>query len=427
MRFSQPRHRPERLRTAALRALLFVSAWVSPACQDDPHCEQGACPIGQRCVFSTGLCEDDPAVELAALPQFSGAWTLVGLAGLRHAMVGYDLARRSLAWVERDGSQSKVTWLAGPAAAQAQGAGETSAALVTATGAVHVVWSRRGDGTLWHATRTNGTWTTNQINDIEPYKVKGDLAFAPWFGRPTLAFEDATSGQAVVASLDAGGTWLAEPVPTPPPIAGTSSSIGGPIRISAHGAALSLAWYDPVGGDLVVATRGATWLVSRLGGRDPTTGADTSDAGAPCALTRDLDGGLIAAWRDRTAGEVRVARSAAGAIAVQTVSDGTATDTELGVDRRHVVGTALDVTILANGRLAVAWQDASAARIQLGVQNASGGFSVADVPASTGPQLRPRLLSRVDGTVLVGWLELDAVHGGGRPATWTWTPGGGTP
>ena len=92
-----------------------------------------------------------------------------------------------------------------------------------------------------------------------------------------------------------------------------------------------------------------------------------------------------------------------------------------------MVGTALDVTILANGRLAVAWQDASAARIQLGVQSATGGFTITDVPASSGPQLRPRLLSRVDGSLLVGWLEFDPARGGGRPATWTWTPGGGAP
>jgi len=129
-------HRRRRLlalRAALRRWVLVASVWVSVACQDDPHCERGACPIGQRCVFASGLCEADPDANLAAMPQFSGAWSLVGMSGLRHAMVGYDVGRRSLAWVERDGSHTKVTWLAGPAAGQAQGAGESSAALVAAS------------------------------------------------------------------------------------------------------------------------------------------------------------------------------------------------------------------------------------------------------------------------------------------------------
>ena len=111
---------------------------------------------------------------------------------------------------------------------------------------------------------------------------------------------------AVMVSAQAAAFWgwSVEPVPAPP----GAAELGGTLALSGAGGGLSLATYDAVAGDLVLASRGTEgWQSARFAGR--AGDADAGDAGLPATLTRDLGGALIVVWRDRGRNAVRVART----------------------------------------------------------------------------------------------------------------------
>ena len=408
----------------ALCALTMASAML--ACSPPKTCEPGLCPSGMRCAVDSGLCVDDGAGPSDAQPVVAGGFALVGLPGLRHAIAAYVPSRKSLVWMERGDGSATINYVVGEGVGDGLAAGEVVDAAIAPDGRPHLVWLRRSDATLWHGVRGEGAWSKAQIEAIAPRRPGDRLAMTIWGGQPAIAFDDTVTGKAVASWRDAKGVWRVEDVPMPPPLAGKPARVGGTIAISGIGGALSVAFYDPVGGDVIVSTRGETWATTRLAGRSADGLTDQGDVGSPVALTRDVTGGLAVLFRDRTENRVMLARSSSGAILFRSVDDGSYVNAELGATRRHIVGTALSAVTLANGRLAVAWQDASRARIVLGVEAANGTIVTVDVPAGARPQLRPRVTARVDGSVLVAWLELEE-QGGGRVATWIFSPGGGNP
>ncbi len=407
----------ESSRLAGLVALLI--GWAALAgCGQETRCADGACPYGMRCETASGLCVDVASDTAGSAPVFAGRWSLLALDGARIASVGYDVKRRSLVWAERDGNKVHQTLLAGLGAGDDGPAGEASSAVVDSAGRAHVVWLRRSDSSAWYG-RVDG-----ENFERSPLVLPGDLrpgerfALAIHAGEPVLAFVAAGGGGVRLGRRAAAGTWSVETVPPPPASPAGPPSIEGDLAIAADTGSVAVAWYDPVGGDLIVATRSASWQVSRIAGRHGATGADDGDAGSPCQLARDTLGGLVVAWRDRSRNHVEWARSAGGNITRAIVTDGAYVDPALGVTRRDTVGTALDAVMLANGRLAIAWQNASRSRIELAVQGAGGGLQRQELPNSGRIQLRPRLLARVDGGFWLGWLELEPALGGGRLVLW---------
>ena len=145
----------------------------------------------------------------------------------------------------------------------------------------------------------------------------------------------------------------------------------------------------------------------------------------PCAMTRGLGGELVVAYRDATANSVVLARSTGGHTKFTTVTDGRYQIDSLGVSRSRLVGTDLSVALLASGRIAVAFQDASRMRIGLARETNSGSFTLAMAPASDRPQLAPRLIPRVDGSAAVSWIELNLAASPPAGAITTWFVGGG--
>ncbi len=371
-----------------------------------------------RCEVATGLCVDVVAESAGSGPIFAGRWSLLALDGARIASVGYDVKRRGLVWAERDGNNVRQNLLAGPGAGDDGPAGEVSSAAVDSSGRAHMVWLRRSDGSAWYGR------VDDEGVERAALLLPGDLRLSERFavttqaGEPVLAFVATGGGGVRLGRRATDGAWSVESVPPPAATAAGGPGIEGDLAIVADAGSVAVAWYDPVGGDLIVASRAAIWQVSRVAGRNGVTGADEGDAGSPCQLARDALGGLVVAWRDRSRNRVEWARSAGGSIARATVTDGSYVDPALGVTRRHTVGTALDAVMLANGRLAIAWQNASSSRVELAVQGPGGGLQRQELPTSGRTQLRPRLLPRVDGGFWLGWLELEPALGGGRLVLW---------
>lgn len=405
-------------------SLLLAFSIGALACSESVRCEAGLCPIGMVCDGDTGRCVDAPAAA-DATPRLSGRYALLGLGADRHAIVGYSPARRSVAYIEHAGDEVSVSFVAGEATDDGLPAGDVVDAVADEAGVVHVAWVRRSDGSLWYGRREGGTWLRERVTAIAPHRPGDRLALALWNGVPTVAFDEIGTGRLFSTARANDGTWTAEEVPLPPDVDGKVARVGGTLVASAQAGSLTLAFYEPGGGDLVIATRTAAWVASRLVGRAADGTTDAGDAGRPCALARDTKGGLVVAYRDRSANSVRLLRSAAGAAADSLVDDGAYTDALTGVVRRDLVGTALDVVRMAGGGLAVAWQDASLARLRLAVEASNGQLQEVDLPATNRPQLRPRLLAQADGSLLLAWLELDGEQPGGRVAELRWTPLGG--
>ncbi|MCO4760890.1 MAG: hypothetical protein KC502_05260 [Myxococcales bacterium] len=284
---------------------------------------------------------------------------------------------------------------------------------------------RSSDRTLWYSFRDKDKWVTEAIDKVPPHRVGMHLALGLQSGQPVVAFADAIDGGISIARRSQG--WSLSSLPAPPTQPDTGVSMGRGLAMSGRGGALALATYDAVGGDLILASHAASgWQSARFAGVDSTTGADLGDVGTPCSLARDVGGELIVAWRHRSANEVWVARSSGGEIVRRRVSAGNYQLPGRNVTRRRVVGTALDVVVRSDGRIAVALQDASRARIVVAVETVSGDFKRYEVPATGSPQIRPKLLARVDGSVVVSWLDLRS-DGAGRLATWILNITGETP
>tara|TARA_B100001094_G_C17707829_1_gene565847 strand:+ start:151 stop:525 length:375 start_codon:yes stop_codon:yes gene_type:complete len=123
-----------------------------------------------------------------------------------------------------------------------------------------------------------------------------------------------------------------------------------------------------------------------------------------------------------------LARSVGGKVQKSVITDGLYAVENRQISRRKIVGTALAIAVLPNGRSVVAVQDASQARIVVATEQANGQFKAAIMPTSDRAQFRPKLIGQVDGTVLVSWLEIDPNGSGeGRLTTWILTQPGESP
>ncbi len=407
-------------------ARLIAVAWLitaALACAEPPRCESGLCPSGTTCNSTTGLCEEvhgglDPA-QVGVL----GSIASVSVPGLHAAFAGWSPARQSLVVFEH-GIGWKVTFVAGPSASSGEGpAGESSAMAVDAVGTLHVAYTRQSDATLWHAVAKDGLWQRVRVDVAPAGAVGSNVALAVSPVGPVIAWQ-AAGGGVHLSRLSAAGQWTDEVVPAPSATAAgglPALQLGDSLDMTVTPSGVVIATYDRVEGDLVLAARaGAGWSVSRLAGTNAVTGADTGDVGLPCALARGLGGELVVAYRDRTRNRVMIARSKSGVVEHEVVATGDYVVEGTGQVRRHLIGTALDVAVLPNGRVTVAYQDASRLRVVAAVEKPGGGYYRWDVPGGDEPQAWPTIASQIDGTARLGFVALAADRSppSGRFASW---------
>ncbi len=400
--------------------MLLCMSWAV-VCGARVRCEEGLCPAGTACDPDTGQCVTTNSESVAGSAAFFGPFSAVPLPGLRQGFVSHAPALQSLAWQESTNKQTQTMFVAGPAAESKQtAAGEVAAAAAAPDGRVHVAYVRSKDASLWYATRKTGSWQVQQVKVAPAGSVGDRIDIALWRGRPAIVYRSVPDHHLYFVHRDATDAWRRESIPGPPLIAGQTLDLGASLALSPWEDAISVATYDAVGGDLVLAARkNGAWTAARQVGSGPDATPD-GDVGRPSALARTLAGDLVIAYRDAGRNEVRLLRNEAGKSVDRLVSDGGYL-THGGVQkRRRLVGTALSVSALANGRVAVAFMDASQLRVQVAIQQAEGAFSLIEVPHQGRPQAWPRLLSQVDGTLLVAYLELDPQQSqpSGRILTW---------
>lgn len=389
-----------------------IAALASTGCAEPPRCEPGSCPAGTRCDADTGQCEATTVATAVAGPQLRGAWFLLDAGGADSAAVGLDDARRSIGWWVRNDNNAAVQWLAGPAAGDDEPAGTLFAGTSTPTGAAAVAWVRTGDGAVMLSERKPQGWVRTVVPAIAPGTVHTAIAIAMWRQQPVIVCADAMPSRLRVVARQDDGSWSALPLDLAAdlPSGHAPPAVAGSLSASGSSASLTVACHDRVNGELVVATRSTAWQVTRF----PSAQANGS-AGAVNALSRGSAGTVAVVWRDQSANTVQLARSAAGAVTTALVADGRYIVPDLGLERTATVGTALDVAVLPNGRAAVAWQDASSARVKVAVEGLGGTWHHAELPDNGLAQVRPRLLPRIDGSLVVGWLEWQVGRQGGRP------------
>ena len=321
-----------------------------------------------------------------------------------------------------DNKHATTMFIAGPAAESKQPpAGEVSAAAADSDGHVHVAFVRVKDGTLWYANRKKGSWAVEQLTAVAAGTAGDQVDIALWQGRPTIVYRGLAEHGLHMLHRSAAGTWQVEHLPNPPAVSESKPDLGAALAISPWGDVVFVVTYDATEGDLVLAVRkDGNWTSTRQAANPLASGS--SDVGLPSAVARSLAGDLVIAYRDRDRNQVRMLRTEAGKSVNRLVSDGAHQLPQGAQRRRHMVGTALSVVTLANGRVAIAYLNASQMRIHVAIQGGDGSFSIVDVPHHSGrPQAWPRLLSQVDGTLLVAYLELDpaVTPPGGRLLTWT--------
>ncbi|GEM_PF-3257829 len=416
-------------RIAIAAAFGAVLACAMSACGESEKCEEGLCPVGTTCDEKTGECVDDAGLKPTETSIF-GAFSAVAMPGLTQGFVGWVPERESLAYIEHDGAARRTVYIAGPAVdPKLPASGRISAAHAQANGRVHVAYLT-DTGELWYATRSDGTWSRERVVTVSAGVAGESLSVAVWEGEPVIAFDDAHSGRLGFVRRGEKGwanEWI---VPPSGHIDASFADLGGRIAISTFQTSIAVAAYESVGRDLVVATRNAgSWQATVVAGQDPSTGKQTSDVGLPCALARGLGGQLVVAFRDATHNTVVVARSKSGPTTFTTVTDGRHVVSSLGVTRHRLVGTAVSLAMLADGRLAVAFQDASRMRVGFARESADGNFDVGFAPYNNRPQVGPRVVAKLDGGAFVSWLELRA--GASKPsgviATWNAGPGSTLP
>lgn len=409
------------------QALLLAAALA--ACGRPDLCEEGLCPIGTTCIAETGACE----AAAGAAPErvgLVGAFSLVRAVDGSLGVVGHAPGRKSLVHLASVAGSHEPSYIAGPAAVPGEApAGNASSAVAAADGRLHVAWTRASDGTLWYATGSGGAWAREQVTVALAGTVDRQVAIGLWSGQPAIAWRASDLQQVRFAHRDAKGQWLAETVPPPAPRPGQANGkidLGRSLAMVIAQSGPAIAAYDAEGGDLVLAVRGAAgWNVARVAGSHPVTGSDTGDMGNPAAIAVGATGDLVLAYRDRSGGRVLVARAKSGVVSHQVVDDGAWTDPVQGTRRVDLVGTALSIAVLGGGRAAVALQDASRLRVRVAVEKPSGGFTLHHVPGESRPHAWPRLWVRDNGTLVVGYLALDAQRGpgGGTFVTWTLSTG----
>lgn len=387
----------------------FVLAWFADCSPTAPHCEAGACPAGYACEAGTGLCKPADAA-VGQTPRFFGRFALVA-PSVGHALaVGYWPERQSLAAF--DGKAT--SFVAGPAAAAADPPmGRDVAAAVAGDGTVHLAWIRPGDESLQTARSSSIGWKVAAVDAKVLGAVAAPVAIAVTEDRPIVAVRRASTGLPVVVERQPDGAWSVDAVPLPPgPRKGTAApaQFGRSFSLVALSGGVALTLYDATYGDLVLSVRnGDAWGSQRIAGVDLTSGQDDGDAGDPNALALASDGALVAAWRDASRGEIRLARIAGAKVQAQTVVSNIAPG-PAGTASPQWVGTALTMALRPDGRAAVAWFNGSSWRAGLLLQRQTGAFAPPSqklaLDAGSGLQLWPSLAIDPDGGVHIAWIEV---------------------
>ena len=374
--------------------------------QTNPGCEVGACPVGYACDQATGLCRLGDHSN-SAQPRLFGRFALVARPSGGLLIAGYSPERQSLAAF--DGKSA--AFLAGPAAhAGEQPAGQNVAAAQDSNGVAYIAWIRPSDHVAFLATGSGTQWQSAQIDKLGA--VTSPLAIALVDGQPTVALRTIGASGIVVAQQQSSGQWSVTPVPMPAgPRKGLAAStdFGRSLAMVAMPSGLAISAYDATHGDLVLAVRTAgEWDSLRIAGVDPVTGVDTGDAGDPCALALAPDGALLVAYRDRTLGQIRLARVAGSAVVSRTVVNG-ALPGPAGTVTPQWVGTELALGVRADGRAAVAWFNGSTWRANVALQRLNGSFDPATTALAGNAgnlQLWPNLTVASDGAIRWAWIEV---------------------
>lgn len=419
---------------------LLLLSLASGACRPEPTlCEKGLCPVGTRCNATSGQCDPCNAATGKCGPGESSALGPVGAFGhatlLRMSSgalgaVVYDAGHKSLVLLEAGDAGWKPTFIAGPSAGTDEAAaGQSSAATVGADGRVHVIWLRQGDATLWYGVGSSGGWHREQIQLAAAGSVGRPMAIGLWLDVPTVAYRDNEIHGIRLARREATGTWKSEVVPAPAPRSGQTSTpadLGRSLAMAIMPAGPAITAYDATNGDLVLAVRSAGgWDVARIAGSDPATGADTGDMGDPSAVALGPAGELAVAYRNRSSGQVLVARSKSGVISHQVVASGARADKASGAQRVDLLGTALAILVQPSGRAVVAMQDASLIDVRIAVESPGGSFALVKGAVAHAREW-PSLIGRADGSVVAAAVRLDASRGpaGGTLEAWTVSAGG---
>jgi len=403
-----------------LGVVLFVGCG-----RDIGRCEDGLCPTATTCNQTTGLCEKNPASSGGSLGLF-GRVNWLRMSDGQTALLGYSAQRKSLVFVLHPDGDAQVSFVAGPASSPDEPpAGESSAAVVAADGQVHVAWFRQSDASLWYAVGGATQWTRRQI------PVDGEIgrsvAIGLFQGAAVVAYRAEKTHRIQVAQRGVTADWAVEQVPPPPPVVGSAlaADVGRSLSMAIGPSGPAISTYDASTGDLILAARATgVWSVVRLAGTDAVSGLDTGDVGDPSAVAVGPAGELAVAYRNRTTGQVQLIRSKAGEISTQVVLSGEHIDASSQLSRVDVVGSALDIAVLADGGIAVAVQNGSELRVIVAVDKAAGGFARFDVPGAAHGW--PRLLRQSDGSLAVGYIALSGQGGpsAGRFDHWS-LPGGG--
>jgi hypothetical protein len=315
--------------------------------------------------------------------------------------------------------------VAGPAAQDGEATVEAAAAVAGLDGALHMVWLRKSDQSLWYGTGKSGAWQREVVPAAVPGTIGRGPALALWQGRPVVAWRALDVGAIQVSERTAPGTWTTALVKAPPrPGHDGPSDLGRQFALTIAPSGPALSAYDATAGDLVIAVRaGATWSATRLAGSDPASGADTGDMGATSAIAAATTGELAVAYRDRGRGRVMVARTLAGPVAHKIALDEPVTDALAGTVHTGVIGTALAIALHGPGRAVVAAQDGLRLRVVVAVEQSGGGFQRIDVATTvsgSAPQMWPELAMAPDGGILLGYVALDPAAGPGAGRLHTW-------
>lgn len=393
------------VRLAALWAALVVSCG-----REGGLCESGSCPAGFSCDGDSGQCR--PATP-AAGPElaFSAPITTVAGGGDPPVVVGYVAERQSLAVT----AGLQVAWLAGPAAdSQDPPAGQVSTAAVAADGTIHVAWLRSSDATLWHAKgRVGMAWQRQRVAAVAAGAAAAPLALVVSGGQAVVAYRDPLQRQVAVARRGGDAGWIVEavPLPAPPKDGSPTLDVGRSLALVSLHSGLAVSAYDATHGDLLLAIRSSSgWAVSRIDGSHPESGADTGDVGHPSAMAVGPDGSPVIAYRDRSHGQIRMARVTAGVMTTVKVVEAQRAGPNATV-QQTLRGTGLTVAVRPDGRAVIGWFDGSDWSIGCVEQLATGHF--AELPVDNGGyprQLWPSLLQQPHGLWL-SWVALDPQRG----------------
>ena len=373
--------------------LLAVPILAACAGEETPTlCDEGVCPAGMYCDGDLGICLEEP-VAAATVGEVGSHNALVFAPSGDLVVATYDREHRALA-VGRGKSRADMMFTLvdgtggeGAGSAVENDVGRYSSAAVDDGGDLHVVYYDATNGDLRHATlrgqRLVQKETVDTEGDVGQY---ADMVASD--GILHVAYHDATRGALRYARRGPGG-WTTVTVPPPDDPAGAEESCAGGSAASgcAPGAGSVgrfasiglvagspvIAHYDAAGGDLLLSTLSVDgWSTSRIDGRDPMTGANTTDVGQWASLVVDGAGNVSIAYHDATNGALRYTFSEQGVQQVLVIDDGLTTDPASGVSHQSIVGQHASLVVSKKGLPSIYYLDATAVIVKVASRSGSG-------------------------------------------------------